>query len=129
MRKYLPDIPSFFDSNALPCRPTVFKVVFWRTYFLPFLLKIGSPKFYRRLIDFVPWRTLHELRNMSDIMYKTSVEIYESKKAALAAGDEAVSQQIGQGKDILSILSAHFLSFLVISLKPKGDSESQYGSF
>lgn len=39
-------------------------------------------------------------------MYKTSVDIFESKKAALALGDEAVMKQVGEGKDIISVLCA-----------------------
>ena len=54
----------------------------------------------------LPWKSLHELRDLSDVLYKTSMEILESKKAALKAGDEAIKQQVGEGKDILSILSA-----------------------
>jgi hypothetical protein len=36
------------------------------------------------------------------------VRIYNIKKAALEAGDEAVSAQIAQGKDIISVLSLRF---------------------
>ena len=38
-------------------------------------------------------------------MQERSVAIYEAKKAALARGDEAVTRQIGEGKDLMSILS------------------------
>ena len=41
-----------------------------------------------------------------DVLHKTTVEIFEAKKKALEEGDEAVAQQIGQGKDFMSILSA-----------------------
>ena len=40
-----------------------------------------------------------------DVMYETSVEVYEAKKRALEEGDEVVEQQIARGKDIMSILS------------------------
>ena len=53
----------------------------------------------------MPWKSIRELRNISDVLYETSVEIFESKKAALEAGDSALKQQVGEGKDILSILS------------------------
>ena len=45
------------------------------------------------------------MRDIVDVMYNTSVEIFESKKKALAEGDEALATQIGKGKDIMSILS------------------------
>ena len=41
-----------------------------------------------------------------DVLHNTTVEIFESKKKALEEGDEAVTRQISQGKDFMSILSA-----------------------
>jgi len=52
-----------------------------------------------------PNKPRHQVRDMVDIVYNTSIEILESKKRALAGGDEAVARQIGQGKDIISILN------------------------
>ena len=50
---------------------------------------------------------------ISDAIWKTADEVLQSKRAALAAGDEAVSAQIGEGKDIISVLCmsgfSHFL--------------------
>jgi hypothetical protein len=37
-------------------------------------------------------------------MDRTSIQIFEAKKLALQKGDEAVLQQGGRGKDIVSIL-------------------------
>jgi hypothetical protein len=42
-------------------------------------------------------------------MWSLAEKIYENKKKALAEGDEAVKNQIGRGKDIVSILSALLL--------------------
>jgi hypothetical protein len=75
------------------------------------LVKLGPPKFRRFILDIMPWKTLHQLRDISDIVHNTAVEIINSKKRALEDGDKAVARQIGQGKDILSILSRCF-SFL-----------------
>jgi len=74
----------------------------------PPLFRLGTPKFRRFIIDLIPWKTLHQLRDISDVIHKTAVEIINSKKRALDEGDEAVARQIGQGKDILSILSMGF---------------------
>lgn len=57
-------------------------------------------------MDLLPWKSLHEIRDIVDVLHKTTVEIFEAKKKALEEGDEAVAQQIGQGKDFMSILSA-----------------------
>ena len=60
-------------------------------------------------MNILPWKNLHALRDIADIFHNTSVEILEGKKKALEEGDEAVTQQIGQGNDIISILSAYDL--------------------
>ena len=80
--------------------------MFSRTYFLSTCLKIGTPKFRRFIMDLLPWKSLHEIRDIVDVLHNTTVEIFEAKKKALEEGDEAVTQQIGQGKDFMSILSA-----------------------
>ena len=75
------------------------------------LARIGTPKFRRLILDLIPSKNLHELRDITDIIQNTTVEIINSKKQAFQKGDDAVARQIGQGKDILSILSKGF-SFL-----------------
>ena len=57
-------------------------------------------------MSILPWKNLHELRDVVDVLNNTAIEIFEEKKKALEEGDEAVTQQIGKGKDIMSILSA-----------------------
>jgi hypothetical protein len=57
------------------------------------------------IVNVLPSPTLHELRDMADLMHATSVEIYKSKKQALEEGGNAMEQQIGQGKDVISVLS------------------------
>ena len=88
----------------------MFKLTFLRMYLTP-LIRLGTPKFRRFILDLIPWKPLHQLRDISDVIHETAVEIVNSKKRALEDGDEAVARQIGEGKDILSILSRDF-SFL-----------------
>ena len=105
-----------FDSTLLVflikyiLRPVSFKIIFLQMYLTP-LVRLGTPKFRRFILDLIPWKPLHQLRDISDVIHNTAVEIINSKKRALEGGDEAVARQIGQGKDILSILSRGF-SFL-----------------
>lgn len=80
---------------------------FERTYILPTLVKIGSPKFRRYILDLFPWKNLHKLRDIVDIMDETTVSILNSKKKALEEGEEAAVKQVGKGKDIISILSQY----------------------
>jgi len=75
-----------------------------RAVLVPRLSKIGTPKFWRFVVELIPWKAIQDFIEIVDTMYNTSVEIVESKKKALAGGDDALERQIAQGKDIMSIL-------------------------
>ncbi|KAF5343006.1 hypothetical protein D9758_013693 [Tetrapyrgos nigripes] len=83
---------------------TLGRMWFIRSYIVNFAVKIGSPSFRRWVLDRLPWKGGHRLRDMSDYMWELSKQIHEGKKRALAGGDEAVARQVGKGKDIMSIL-------------------------
>ena len=72
--------------------------------FVPFLMKLGPPGFRRFLIDISPSRDLKKVKDIVDIMAETSNGIYREKLEALKQGDKAVIEQVGQGKDVMSIL-------------------------
>ena len=93
---------AFISNNLI--RAALLKVVVVRNYLLPTISKIGTPRFRRFMLTLVPWKALQELKEISDMMHKTSLEIFESKKQALLEGDEAMAKQIAQGKDIMSVL-------------------------
>ena len=42
-----------------------------------------------------------------DTMHARSVAIFDAKKAALARGDADVARQVGEGRDIMSILRGY----------------------
>ncbi|KAH9941860.1 cytochrome P450 [Epithele typhae] len=63
-----------------------------------------SLEWQRRLMALVPHAGVHKLSNIVDTLRRRSIDIFEEKKAALERGDEAVTRQIGEGKDIISIL-------------------------
>ncbi|RPD74079.1 cytochrome P450 [Lentinus tigrinus ALCF2SS1-7] len=71
---------------------------------LPYLPDIGTPAFREKLVDLFPNESVRRTKALSDIMYRRSVEIYREKVRALELGDEAVTKQVGEGKDIMSIL-------------------------
>ena len=48
--------------------------------------------------------SVRDLRRISDTLHERSVSIYREKKEALEKGDEALKHQIGEGRDIMSIL-------------------------
>jgi hypothetical protein len=49
------------------------------------------------------------MRDVVDVIANTSAEIFEEKMEALKRGDKAVTQQIDDGNDVMSILSAYHL--------------------
>ena len=70
-----------------------------------------NPSFFRWLLERVPWWRMQMAIEISDAIWNTAKEVLESKKAALAAGDEAVSAQVGEGKDIISVLCTFISSY------------------
>ena len=58
----------------------------------------------RAALRLIPLEGLRRLINISDTMARRSKEIIDEKKAALSKGDEAFAHQVGEGKDIMSIL-------------------------
>ncbi|KAJ7903501.1 cytochrome P450 [Mycena olivaceomarginata] len=70
----------------------------------PYIQSVKQMHFCGSVVGIVPWKNLHDARDILDTLYSTAVDIYNSKKTALEAGDEAVSAQIAKGKDIISIL-------------------------
>ncbi|KAK7466378.1 hypothetical protein VKT23_005102 [Stygiomarasmius scandens] len=84
--------------------PALGRLTVLRFYVMRWGHKLGTPRFRRFLVDNIPMQSVKEVKNMVDYMWSLSEEIYESKKQALAAGNEAVTKQIGRGKDIMSIL-------------------------
>ena len=57
-------------------------------------------------MDHFTWGSLRALREVVDVMDRTSVQIYEERKKALEKG--ALPE--GAGKDILTILSKYKIS-------------------
>ncbi|KAF5375327.1 hypothetical protein D9757_009678 [Collybiopsis confluens] len=84
--------------------PTFLRLQFWITTIFPRVARIGSPKFRRFIVNLLPWKDLHHMRDMVDYMHEVASEIYEEKKKVFEVGDEAITQQTGRGKDLISIL-------------------------
>lgn len=93
-----------YSVAAKQLTPVMFTMVFFHKYFLTTFVKLGPPRFRRFLVDLLPFKNARRLRDIVDIIHNTSIEILEAKRHALKAGDEAVANQVGRGKDIISIL-------------------------
>ncbi|KAG1761206.1 cytochrome P450 [Suillus occidentalis] len=65
---------------------------------VPTILKV------RFIVRIFPWKALKEVCGIVDDMDEASMKVFEEKKPALSAGDDAVLHQVGEGKDIMSIL-------------------------
>ncbi|PPR05971.1 hypothetical protein CVT24_004635 [Panaeolus cyanescens] len=86
-------------KNVIPLtmRPGVLLA---RLIFLPTIVKLGLPRLWRKLVDMIPWRSLHEIRDVCNLMHRTALEIYEPKKQAL----QTKGMEEESANDILSIL-------------------------
>lgn len=72
-----------------------------RTIFMPLIRKYNlatSPTLHY-LVSLVPWRQMRLLQEKIDIMHRTSVDIFNSKKKAMLEGTDT------EQTDFLSILS------------------------
>jgi hypothetical protein len=92
------------DSTGLSViRPTMSPLIIYREFF-PHLVRVSSGRFRRFLVDHAPSQNFRKLRDIVDIMDRTSKSVFEAKKAALSQGDEVVTQKVGIDKDIMSVL-------------------------
>ncbi|KAH9902854.1 cytochrome P450 [Cubamyces lactineus] len=71
---------------------------------LPYLPTIRLGGIGRALLQLVPHDGVRQLVEISDTLWRCSTTVYNEKKRALEEGGAAVAQQVGEGKDIMSIL-------------------------
>ncbi|KAI0823081.1 cytochrome P450 [Trametes gibbosa] len=62
------------------------------------------PQFRRRMVELTPSASVQRMREISDTLHARSLLIFNQKKAALERGDDALKHQLGEGRDIMSIL-------------------------
>lgn len=103
------------DALTYKRRPSLYDLSVFR-WTLPYLVHIGTPAFRRRVMQWLPMPRLHRLQAVVDTMHRRATEIYREKKARLDKGDEALLQQVGEGKDLMSILRASSRSYFALRL-------------
>ncbi|TFK29231.1 cytochrome P450 [Coprinopsis marcescibilis] len=96
--------PHPFYKAAKSVMETMAKFTFSRFVILPYVENLGSARFRRFVVDMLPWKDLHEIRDISDTMHATVLNIYETKKHLLEKGDQVFTEQVSQGRDAISIL-------------------------
>ncbi|KAM5533699.1 hypothetical protein V8D89_012666 [Ganoderma adspersum] len=73
---------------------------------MPFWVLGGKlpPRIGGMLVDAIPSRRVQRMKHIVRTMRERSEEIIAEKRAALQKGDESTVRQVGEGKDIMSIL-------------------------
>ncbi|KAH9021020.1 cytochrome P450 [Lactarius pseudohatsudake] len=71
---------------------------------LPYVDNIFHPKVLKLLGRTLPWPKLHYFMDIVETVNSKSRGIYEAKKRLLESGDDATVKQVGDGKDIISLL-------------------------
>lgn len=59
-------------------------------------------KFVGRVL---PWPRLNHLMDLAEAMNTQASRVYEAKKRLLESGDDLTAKQVGEGKDLISLLS------------------------
>ncbi|KAF6762408.1 cytochrome P450 [Ephemerocybe angulata] len=82
--------------------PTGRQLLMFRQFVLANVYKynIGTPRIQRFLLGLVPSKALQRMRGLVDVMYETSLSIFEAKKKALAESGDVCGGQ----DDFLSVL-------------------------
>ncbi|TDL20046.1 cytochrome P450, partial [Rickenella mellea] len=91
-----------YSESIRMLTPTVVRLALPRQ-FLPYIMSIPT-RVRRKLLEWAPFSSLQRMKSMVDIMDNTSLSIFNFKKEALERGEEVVVQQVGSGKDIMSVL-------------------------
>ncbi|KAH9948320.1 cytochrome P450 monooxygenase [Amylocystis lapponica] len=66
--------------------------------------RLGFARIQRRIVELIPHKKVQKFVNIIDTMDNRARSIYQAKKIAFEQGDKAVTHQVGEGKDIMSIL-------------------------
>lgn len=101
---------------------TVFELAAIRPI-VPTLVSLGSPSFRRKLVELIPWRTLHRLKDIVDVMDETSRTIMVNRK------EELLEAETGT-QNIISTLrtSAKAIINDVVDLKDPENSSREHES-
>ncbi|KAH9846410.1 cytochrome P450 [Lenzites betulinus] len=72
---------------------------------VPKAVELGVPLWLiKQVLEMVPSQNMRRMMAISDTMARRSIEIITEKKTALLKGDDALVHQVGEGKDIMSLL-------------------------
>ncbi|RPD53163.1 cytochrome P450 [Lentinus tigrinus ALCF2SS1-7] len=83
--------------------PAMMKLHHWRLY-LPWVRRIFPRSWLRWATEVLPWPALRHMRGISDSVYMASLEVLQRKRELLKHGRDSLSNEVGEGKDLVSIL-------------------------
>ncbi|EIN07006.1 cytochrome P450 [Punctularia strigosozonata HHB-11173 SS5] len=91
-------------ANAVKAIVPAFASIAILRELLPWVTMLGIPTLFERMLPYIPIKRVQHIRNITATLDEASHEVYQSKKEAIQRGDDAIMHQLGQGKDIMSIL-------------------------
>ncbi|KAI8976641.1 cytochrome P450 [Trametes punicea] len=86
--------------------PTVVQLHAWRPL-LPWLKRVFPRSWLRFGAEVIPYKPLQRMRGISDSVNSTARQILQQKKEILKKSDKVMLQELGEGKDLISILMQH----------------------
>lgn len=69
-------------------------------YILPFAARYDYPRFKRWIVDHLPSQWVQDLKDISDVIQQTALDIYKKKQQSMEQGHDHDAK-----KDVISILS------------------------
>ncbi|KAI0716355.1 cytochrome P450 [Earliella scabrosa] len=83
--------------------PTLVRLHPWRPL-LPWLRRNVPLGLLRWATEVLPWPALRHMRAISDSVYATTQQVLQRKKEMLKQGGASLAHEIGEGKDLMSVL-------------------------
>jgi cytochrome P450 len=83
--------------------PALSSLAVYRNLF-PFVYKVFHPKFMKFVGRMLPWPRLNHLMDLAEAMNTQASRVYETKKRLLESDDDVTAKQVGEGKDLISLL-------------------------
>ncbi|KAH9941840.1 cytochrome P450 [Epithele typhae] len=88
-----------------------------------------SRDWIRRVCRLIPLPAAHKVNLFTDRLEQSSLDIWRAKKAALARGDDAMAREVGEGKDLMSILLRENMGAKEEDKLPEEDLIAQMNTF
>ncbi|KAI0764528.1 cytochrome P450 [Trametes elegans] len=107
--------------------PALGKLMFWRPL-LPWVRRTFPAWLLGAAVAVLPWPALRKMREISESVHKTSQQALKRKMDLLRRGDEAILQEVGEGKDLMSVLLRTSMQAGEIDQLPEDDLLGQMSS-